>query len=110
MSNPAAKYQNWAGLMISGICTRGGHRDCYTGLKGGTFNGAIHYASENANFQFNSGCDLTMNYDTDAIQEFIDMGIVDPRQDLVEKELVLQDTRIRPILQGYITDWDRRLA
>ena len=30
-----------------------------------------------------------MNYDTDAIQEFIDMGIVDPRQDLVEKELVL---------------------
>lgn len=68
--------------------------------KGGTFNGAIHYASENANFQFNSGCHLTMNYDTDAIQEFIDMGIVDPRQDLVEKELVLQDTRIRPILQG----------
>ena len=69
--------------------------------KGGTFNGAIHYASENANFQFNSGCDLTMNYDTDAIQEFIDMGIVDPRQDLVEKTGT-SGHRIRPIYRGIL--------
>ncbi len=65
--------------------------------------GSIHHVDSASGFQHNSGSRLYLTYDDSVISEFIDMGIVTAPGGgggSGSGQLVLVDTRIRPILLG----------